>query len=93
MYGKLAAIKNIIWAFSIILCLGALAVALVFVSAVRYDGSGKIQDSGSAQAAPPQVTLPSGGSLMTLGETSDGGQAYVDSLTFLCDSALIGLRD
>lgn len=33
------------------------------------------------------------GTLRTLGESQDAGQAYVDSLTFLCDSILVGLRD
>ena len=43
------------------------------------------------QAAAP---LQSGnGQLNAVPESQDGGQSYVDSLTFLVDSSLIGLRD
>ena len=94
MYGKWAAIKNIVWALGIVVCLLALVVGLIFASAVKYDGSGQIQRPGEAAIATPVVNVPIGnGTLMSLGETGDGGQAYIDSLTFLCDSALIGLRD
>ncbi len=94
MFGKMAALKNIIWAVGIVVCLGALAVGLIFASAVRYDGSGQVQELSSPdQSEEPLVTVPGSGTLLTLEETEDGGQAYIDSLTFLCDSALIGLRD
>jgi hypothetical protein len=33
------------------------------------------------------------GTLQTLPETEDAGQAYIDSLTFLCDSPWIGLKN
>ena len=33
------------------------------------------------------------GTLTTLPETEDAGQEYIDSLTFLCDSSLAGLKD
>ena len=97
MHGKWAAIKNIIWAFGIIICLLSLVVGLIVASAIRYDGSGQIQRPGKAEEPAPVASVPGSnggnGTLMSLGETADGGQGYIDSLTFLCDSALIGLRD
>ncbi len=95
MFGKLNTLKNILWAIGIVICLGAVAVGLIFASAVKYDGSGQIESfSAPAESAAPSAVLPTGdGTLMALPETEDKGQAYIDSLTFLCDSALIGLRD
>lgn len=95
MFGKLNALKNILWAVGIIVCLGAVAVGLIFAAAVKYDGSGQIESfSAPSESAEPSAALPAGdGTLQSLPETEDKGQAYIDSLTFLCDSALIGLRD
>lgn len=94
MQGKLAVIKNIIWAIGIAVCLLALVVGLIAASAVRYDGSGQIQRPTDASPTAPAVNVPTNsGTLMSLGDTADGGQGYIDALTFLCDSALIGLRD
>ncbi len=63
-------------------------------------GGGSASHGGSTAAAGTDgvdggmdVTLVGDGNLKRLEETADGGQAYVDSLTFLVDSALIGLRD
>jgi len=98
MKGKLVIIKNILWAFGIVLCLAALLVGLGFGLFTKYQGS-SIRDMVTLgeKADKPQKgefdnVLPEG-TLYTLGETADGGQAYIDSLTFLCDSALVGLRD
>ncbi len=41
----------------------------------------------------PQGVQQADGSLTVLAKTKDAGQEYIDSLTFLCDSALVGLRD
>ena len=35
----------------------------------------------------------SGGALLTLPETNDAGQEYIDKLTFICDSSFVGVRD
>jgi len=98
MKGKLVIIKNILWAFGIVLCLAALLVGLGFGLFTKYQGS-SIRDMVTLgeKADKPQKgefdnVLPEG-TLYTLGETADGGQAYIDSLTFLVDSSLIGLRD
>ncbi len=95
MFGKLAALKDIIWAIGIVVCLIALAVGFIFAAAVKYDGSGQLPDPGAVLQDVPAGGEAGGetGVLRALPETADGGQAYIDSLTFLCDSALIGLRD
>ena len=109
MQSKLSSIKNIIWAMGIVLCLLALLVGLIFAAAVKYGGDqqdgtlylggeapAKASASAIAQADSAGVSasaLTGSGSLNSLAETGDGGMSYVDSLTFLCDSALVGLRD
>lgn len=107
MQGKLPIIKNMLWAVAIVLALAALLVGLIFAAASRYNGEQQdgilyLGGEGPAkQDAAPQGDqstdttgpLTGDGTLRTLAETSDGGQAYLDGLTFLCDSALIGLRD
>ncbi|MBO5544791.1 MAG: SGNH/GDSL hydrolase family protein [Oscillospiraceae bacterium] len=105
MRGRLAAIKNIVWAFSIVLCLLAVFVGLLFAAFTRSSeeqfrgalplGSGPVKEA-SEEADAVAGTRPAeqgDGTLKTLPETADAGQAYLDSLTFLCDSTTIGLRD
>ncbi len=48
-------------------------------------------DSESADDAVAE-TPAAAASLNQLGETADGGQEYIDSLTFLCDTSLMGLK-
>lgn len=103
MQGKLTALKNIIWSVCILVCLAALLVGFLFAVFTGYDGSGKIEKPDPAATVP--LDQPSGedgsgdagpvisGELLELEETKDGGQSYIDTLTFLCDSALVGLRD
>ena len=107
MQGKLPIIKNMIWAVAIILALAALLVGLIIAAASRYSGEqqdgilylggeASAKQDSTSQADQISDTIPplaGDGSLITLPETSDGGQSYLDDLTFLCDSALIGLRD
>lgn len=104
MGGKLNGLKNIIWAFSIVLCLVAVLVGLIFAAASKYDGEqerGNIMlgevaeektgtDGGEAEPLP---ALTGDGTLHELVETADAGQDYIDSLTFLSDSIWLGLRD
>ena len=102
MRGRLNAIKNIAWALAIVLCLLAIFIGLLFAAFTRNSeeqsrGGVKLgtkpvvvesaEDSGTR---PPQM---GDGTLQTLPETQDAGQAYIDSLTFLCDSPWIGLRN
>lgn len=86
----LTLLKNIIWAFGILVCLVALIAGFVVGSFTKYSGPevGELLDSMDEQL--PQQSM---GQLMSLSETADGGQLYLDSLTFLVDSSLIGLRD
>lgn len=104
MGGKLNGLKNIIWAFAIVVCLAAVLVGLIFAAASKYDGEqehGAIMLGGTAQsesAAPeggtePVPVLTGDGTLHELAETADAGQSYIDSLIFLCDSTWLGLRD
>ena len=92
-------IKNMAWAVSILACLLLLFIALIIAAATPYSGDivrggvqlnelGEEADSGEAQATPEPL-----GELLQVGESGDAGQGYIDSLTFLCDSSIIGLRD
>lgn len=100
MKKNLSAIKNMGWALAIILCLLVLFVALIVAAALPYSGPierGGVQlnqlsaeDDEQAQEQLQEQVL---GELRTLPESMDAGQGYVDGLTFLCDSAVIGLRD
>ena len=102
MRGRLAAIKNIAWALGILLCLLAVFVGLLFAAFSRSSeeqfrgvplgtktASAQSEESSSGTRPP----LEGDGTLRTLPETPDAGQAYLDGLTFLVDSTLIGLRD
>lgn len=103
---RLNGLKNFLWALGILLCLGVLLISLLYAAFTPYRGEkerGGVQlggtaaepvksaeKAGSAQSEQGQA-LPEG-SLMRLGDSADGGQAYLDSLTFLVDSSLTGLR-
>lgn len=99
MKGNLSAIKNMGWALAIIVCLIALFVALIIAAVLPY--SGPIERGGvqlneleSKQEEQQQQQMEQIlGELRTLPESGDAGQSYVDGLTFLCDSSVIGLRD
>ena len=104
MRGKLNTFKNLAWALAIGVTLLALLLGLLFAAFTRYGGEmerpqvqlGQIKtESGepAAAAAPNAPVQTATGSLITLAETKDAGQSYIDSLTFLCDSATVGLRD
>ncbi len=103
MRGRLTAIKNIAWALAIILCLLAVFIGLLFSAFTRNSGEqfrGGVQlgvkTSSTGDVSEESATRPpltGDGTLRTLPETEDAGQEYIDSLTFLCDSTMIGLRD
>ena len=104
MRGKLNTVKNLAWALAIGVTLLALLLGLLFAAFARYGGEmerpqvqlGALHSASEASVpetaagAPVQVAT---GALVTLAETRDAGQGYIDSLTFLCDSATVGLRD
>lgn len=100
MTGKWNELKNMAWALAIIVCLLALAVAFVIASVNRYSGdtmaqstelkSETVENSGNVV----ELSAPEGGgTLLTLPETNDAGQEYIDKLTFICDSSFVGVRD
>ena len=100
MSGKWTEIKNAGWVLCIGICLLAVAVGLIIASVNRYSGdsfSGSAELSAESVKDSENVTeLTQGtgeGTLLTLPETSDAGQEYIDKLTFLCDSSFIGVRD
>jgi len=100
MTGKWAEIKNIAWVLGIIVCLFALVVGFVIASVNRYSGdtvasstelkNETVSGSGNVHQLTPGE---GGGALLTLPETNDAGQQYIDKLTFLCDSSFVGVRD
>lgn len=101
MRGRLTAIKNIAWALAIVLCLLAVFIGLLFSAFTRcsepqFRGGVKLGTkpvkTESADAVATRPAQMSDGTLQTPQETEDAGQAYIDSLTFLCDSPWIGLR-
>ena len=102
MTGKWTSLKNLGWAIGIVVCLVALLVGLVIASVNRYSGDSfssntelaaeNVDGSGSVTELTPG-TSGGTGTLLTLPETNDAGQEYIDKLTFLCDSSFIGVRD
>ena len=106
MQRKLNTIKNLAWALAIGVTLLALLLGLLFAAFTRYGGemerpqvqlgAATVSSEGGesyesvASDTPVQTAT---GTLITLEETKDAGQGYIDSLTFLCDSATVGLRD
>ena len=102
MKGRLTAIKNITWAFAIVICLLAVFVGLLFAAFTRSNAeqfrSIPLGTNTSSEAEEPVETGPrpadqGDGTLKTLTETVDAGQGYIDSMIFLCDSPMVGLRD
>ena len=104
MRGKLNTIKNVAWALAIGVTLLALLLGLLYAAFTRYGGEmerpqvqlgARKSDSAdpAASAAPDAPVQTATGELITLAETKDAGEGYIDSLTFLCDSATVGLRD
>jgi len=98
---RLMIIKDVLWAFGILICLVAILVGFLFSAVTRYNGdcrdrtidfsNVKVVDEGTA------VTVPTGtvvvGNVRTAEATKDAGDSYINSLTFLLDSSLIGLRE
>ena len=101
MRGRLTAIKNIAWALAIVLCLLAVFIGLLFAAFTRNSEEPfravplgtRTERAAKAEETGTRPTQQGDGTLQTTAETADAGQAYLDSLTFLIDSSLIGLRD
>ena len=107
MNTKLSNIKNFAWAVAIVLSLAIVLVGLGFAAFTRNHGAierptvllgqaAAARDAAVAaeKKAEAETGVPKdAGTVYLLGESGDAGQSYIDSLTFLTDSALIGLRD
>lgn len=104
MSGKFSKMKNVIWAVGIFACLLAVAVGFVIASVNRYSGepfstevnlnSGRVSGNSNVAQLTDGSSASSGEQLlMSLHETEDAGMSYIDKLTFLCDSSVIGIRD
>lgn len=96
---SLSGIKNLFWSLSIIICIAAVAVGLLFATFHRYSGE-KVSFTPEFEKEEKKsgIVLGEGsgnsrGILNTLAETEDAGQEYIDSLLFLVDSSYIALRD
>ena len=101
---KLNALKNMIWALSIVLCVAAVLIALLFAAFTRYSGPkerGGVQLGAGDTVSLSKSDVDGGmdgaqsgdGKVHALAGTDDAGQLYVQTLTFLVDSTMIGLRD
>ena len=95
---KLLNLKDIVWALCIVIGLAALFVGFVIAATRQYGGDvidGRMELGAAAESSPAaaEVVSHGDGELHELPETKDLGQDYIDGLTFLCDSALIGLRE
>ena len=106
MNTKLSNIKNFAWAVAIVLSLAIVLVGLGFAAFTRNHGAIQRptvlmgdaaaiaqQSAAAVEKADAQAQPEDPGTVYLLGESGDAGQSYIDSLTFLTDSALIGLRD
>ena len=105
MFKRLKGIKDGLWAVAIAIALLALFVGLIAAAFTPYHGdrerpvmdlrSGQIghkADEQAAAAAAADRALQPTGKLHSLPDTKDAGEAYADSLCYLCDSSVIGLR-
>ena len=97
MSKKLTSFKNVVWALCIFTALVAAAVALVIAAVNRSSeapfSTEVVLRREEAAAVIEKSSVASGGTLLALAETADMGQEYIDTLTFLCDSSVVGMRD
>lgn len=90
-------LKNVIWAFAILICLFALLVGLIYAAVNSYDGdreyptvqlgSEKKDDGGRKDKNEAGSAAPVSGELNELPKSKKAGDEYLTSLTFVCDSA------
>ena len=93
-------LKNMVWAFAITVCIGFVAIGMLFAMFHRYTAP-VVADTGNASSAAASEDRSSGalgsgnarGLLNILEETADGGEEYANSIIYLVDSTFIGLRE
>ena len=92
------ALKDMIWAACIAIALAAVFVGFVLEAVGHYygDKSRPVMDLGHSVSAPKAEVSQSGmtadGTVHRLQQSADAGQAYLDSLVYLCDASFIPLR-
>lgn len=108
MTNKLSGLKDLLWAAGIAVCVLALLIGFFFAAIGRYAGErerpvmvlssapsgGKSDKSGidAGVTGSGSFATVSDGSLKTPSGSTDAGQGYIDSLTFLVDSSLSSLK-
>lgn len=99
---RITALKDVLWAGGIALALFFLLVGFLFSIFGHYygDKTRPVMDISNRSEKPVSSNVEelaagtvADGKLHELKATGDAGQSYLDSLTFLCDSSFIGLRD
>ncbi len=100
MNNGISGLKNIIWAFAIVVSLAALAIGLIVTMVLRYngeapDGTMYLGDAGPSSGLEDPLSDDSGidggqsssGGLMELPNSQDTGLEYLFNLSFLCDNS------
>lgn len=100
MNNGISGLKNIIWAFAIVVSLAALVIGLIVTMVLRYngeapDGTMYLGDAGPSSGLEDPLSDVSGidggqsssGGLMELPNSQDTGLEYLFNLSFLCDNS------
>ena len=100
MNNGISGLKNIIWAFAIVVSLAALAIGLIVTMVLRYngeapDGTMYLGEAGPSSGLEDPLSDDSGidggqsssGGLMELPNSQDTGLEYLFNLSFLCDNS------
>ena len=100
MINGISGLKNIIWAFAIVVSLAALVIGLIVTMVLRYngeapDGTMYLGEAGPSSGLEDPLSDDSGidggqsssGGLMELPNSQDTGLEYLFNLSFLCDNS------
>ena len=98
MNNGIAGLKNIVWAFAIVLSLAALIIGLIVTMVLRCsgeapDGTMYLEGSSSSNVSDPFLDSSgidggqASGGVMELPSSQDTGLEYLFNLTFLCDNS------
>ena len=100
MNNGISGLKNIIWAFAIVVSLAALVIGLIVTMVLRYngeapDGTMYLGEAGPSFGLEDPLSDDSGidggqsssGGLMELPNSQDTGLEYLFNLSFLCDNS------
>ena len=99
MNNGLTGLKNIIWAFAIVIALAAVLIGLIVTMVLGFggqrqdgtlylgEGSGLSTGSKGPADSPVDGGMEVGASAMTLPGSQDMGLEYLFNLTFLCDNS------